>query len=104
MKKPSEYYAEMIRGLGMTGEDGSLSYTKTFGYAVLIAYALCKTIPPSVAITLILSAHGTKTILAAIDKGVFSIKAEDKLNVNLSRSETVIERKGWDNEREYQES
>lgn len=97
-------FKSVVRHLGLSGSDGDLSHTKVFGYAVLLAYSLCESIPASVAITLVISAHGTKALMNAIDKGVFSLKASDSTNISVTKSHTIEERKGWDSEREYQAS
>lgn len=104
------YFAGSAKRIGMTGRDGNLSHTKVFGYAVLGAYLLNASLPASVAMTLIISAHGTKALIEAIHSGVFSAKATDATNLNITRSKTEItthnidERIGWDTAGEFQAS
>lgn len=90
----------------MSGGDGDLSHTKTFGYAVLLCYCFGSGLPTTVAVTLIISAHGTKMLLAAIKNGVFRVGASssDITQKVQIESRSVEERIGWDHEREYQAS
>jgi hypothetical protein len=106
------YYRAWLKNVGLSGADGMLSFSKSFGVAVLIAYTLGVRLPASVAITLIISAHGTKVLLEAIKRGVFNVSSSsaDAFNRSESRStseekiDVTLERKGWNAEREFQES
>jgi hypothetical protein len=60
------YYRRGLKNFGLTGKDGDLSFAKTFGLLVLASYYFNSNLPASVAITLIVSAHGTKLLLELI--------------------------------------
>lgn len=72
------YYEAVVRHSGLSGPDKSLSFSKSFSIAVLVSYYLNTNLPPSVAVTLIISSHGTKLLLAAIKNGVFGIHVADR--------------------------
>lgn len=59
-------FKRCIRTLGLSGKDGDLSFSKTFGLLVLLSYYFNSNLPASVAITLVVSAHGTKLLLELI--------------------------------------
>lgn len=97
-------FRSLVKHLGMSGADGDLSFSKTFGYAVLTCYCFGSGLPTTVAITLIISAHGTKLMLEAIRNGVFGVKSistDIRQTVDIHK---VEERVGWDTDREYQAS
>ena len=60
------YYRRFLRAFGLSSKDGDLSFSKAFGISVLLSYLVNDNLPASVAITLILSAHGTKVLLEGI--------------------------------------
>lgn len=80
------YYEAAVRHSGLSGPDKSLSFSKSFSIAVLISYYLNTNLPPSVAVTLIISSHGTKLLLAAIKNGVFGIHVADRWQRTAERA------------------
>lgn len=101
-------YLRAVELTGLSGSDKRLSFSKTFGILILASYAMSDRLPPSVAIALIISAHGTKVLLEAIKAGVFRIGASDSRVTTKTETKVethaIDERRGWNAEREYQES
>lgn len=110
----NRYYLGFLKNAGLTSQDGHLSHYKAIQWAVLVSYCLGVPLPPSVAITILVLAFGMKVVLEGFKTGALkfsiSISASDLwdrvTNKTESRSEShsVIERKGWSDEREFQES
>lgn len=100
------YWSALIKHTGLSARDGSLSHTKVFGYAVLGVYLMGTSLPSGVAITLIISAHGTKALMAWINKGSLTVAARDEFQAKLIKEEihTIDERKGWVEGQDFQES
>lgn len=110
------YFTSAVKHSGLSGSDGSMSFSKTFDLLVLVSYYFNTNLPPSVAITLIMSAHGTKVLLEGIRSGMYRLSVRDELKraetqefrtVNENKTVTthnIEERIGWDTEREFQAS
>jgi hypothetical protein len=107
------FYEGFIARIGLSSEDGHLSFSKMFGILVLVSYFVRPgNLPAGVAIALIVASFGQKTMMAWIDKGSVTVADEDKSALNITHSDTktetttqnIDERRGWNAEREFQES
>lgn len=85
------YYEGFIARIGLSSEDGHMSFSKLFGILVLACYVMKAPLPAGVAIALIVASFGQKTFMAWIDKGSLTASAEDKsaLNINRTKTETL---------------
>lgn len=68
----------------VTGQDGRPSWAKLITAAVLGLYAIKAPVPGSVAIVAIAAAHGTKVLLAALQRSTITTVATTALNYSRS--------------------
>lgn len=72
----------------VTGNDGRPSWSKLVTAGVLVLYALSANLPATVAIVAICAAHGTKVLLAVIQRSTFATTSATALTSAVTKAIT----------------